>query len=110
MFLTIKVPRKFWRWEHPKNSGLWVSKSEIKFPLSLKSNDAALPRVDTIMRIAILRELDGCVINCLEDQNGNHVVQNCVESVPAEHLQLILDFFIDYVHSISTKSDGCGVT
>ena len=29
-------------------------------------------------QMAIARELDGNVIKCIEDQNGNHVIQKCI--------------------------------
>ncbi len=41
----------------------------------------------------IVRELDGHVLKCVKDQNGNHVVQKCIECVQPQALQFIIDAF-----------------
>lgn len=38
-------------------------------------------------------ELDGHVLKCVKDQNGNHVVQKCIECVDPKQLQFIIDAF-----------------
>ena len=40
-----------------------------------------------------MKELDGHLLKCVKDQNGNHVVQKCIECVPPAHLQFIVDGF-----------------
>ena len=40
-----------------------------------------------------MKELDGHVLKCVKDQNGNHVVQKCIECVEPKHLQFIIDAF-----------------
>ena len=40
-----------------------------------------------------MKELDGHVLKCVKDQNGNHVVQKCIECVDPKHLQFIIDAF-----------------
>ena len=40
-----------------------------------------------------MKELDGHVLKCVKDQNGNHVVQKCIECVDPNHLQFIIDAF-----------------
>ena len=45
------------------------------------------------MQVEIVKELDGHVIKCVKDQNGNHVVQKCIECVEPRHLQFIIDSF-----------------
>ena len=40
-----------------------------------------------------MRELDGHVLKCVKDQNGNHVVQKCIECVQPQALQFIIDAF-----------------
>ena len=40
-----------------------------------------------------MKELDGHVLKCVKDQNGNHVVQKCIECVESKHLQFIIDAF-----------------
>lgn len=57
----------------------------------------ALETVSKVTQITIVHELEGSVIKCVKDQNGNHVVQKCVECVPAEHLDFIIDAFKDNV-------------
>ncbi len=51
------------------------------------------------------RELDGNVLKCVRDQNGNHVVQKCIESVAPEHLQFIVDAFHGQVNLIRSFID-----
>ncbi len=33
------------------------------------------------------------MLKCVKDQNGNHVVQKCIECVDPLHLQFIIDSF-----------------
>ena len=40
-----------------------------------------------------MRELDGHVLRCVKDQNGNHVVQKCIECVDPPALQFIISAF-----------------
>ena len=35
----------------------------------------------------------GNVVKCVKDQNGNHVVQKCIETVDPTCLQFIIDSF-----------------
>ena len=41
----------------------------------------------------IIAELEGNVLKCVKDQNGNHVVQKCIECVDPLHLQFIIESF-----------------
>ena len=41
----------------------------------------------------LVRELDGHVLKCVKDQNGNHVVQKCIECVDPSSLQFIIGAF-----------------
>ena len=45
------------------------------------------------LQVEIVKELDGHVLRCVKDQNGNHVVQKCIECVEPRHLQFIIDDF-----------------
>lgn len=49
----------------------------------------------------IVRELDGHVLKCVKDQNGNHVVQKCIECVQPQALQFIIDAFKGQVRWMS---------
>ena len=40
-----------------------------------------------------MNELDSHVLKCVKDQNGNHVVQKCIECVDPKHLHFIIDAF-----------------
>ena len=42
----------------------------------------------------ILQELEGQVLKCVKDQNGNHVVQKVIERVEPARLQFIIDAFV----------------
>ena len=52
-----------------------------------------LLRASTCWQVEIVKELDGHLIKCVKDQNGNHVVQKCIECVPPNNLQFIIDAF-----------------
>ncbi|XP_047313825.1 pumilio homolog 1-like [Impatiens glandulifera] len=54
-------------------------------------------------------ELEGHVMRCVRDQNGNHVIQKCIECVPEEHIQFIVTTFFDQVVTLSTHPYGCRV-
>jgi len=43
------------------------------------------------------------------DQNGNHVVQKCIETVEPSCLQFIIESFKGQVYSLSTHPYGCRV-
>lgn len=51
------------------------------------------PRSLNLFQSDIVRELDGHVLKCVKDQNGNHVVQKCIECVQPQALQFIIDAF-----------------
>ncbi|MGH0133096.1 UNVERIFIED_CONTAM: hypothetical protein FKN15_046017 [Acipenser sinensis] len=57
----------------------------------------------------MVRELDGHVLKCVKDQNGNHVVQKCIECVQPHSLQFIIDAFKSQVFALSTHPYGCRV-
>lgn len=65
--------------------------------------------VDLDQKKKIVLELDGNVMRCVRDQNGNHVVQKCIECVPQEAIQFILSTFYDQVVTLSTHPYGCRV-
>lgn len=46
-----------------------------------------------LLQNEMVRELDGHVLKCVKDQNGNHVVQKCIECVQPHALQFIIDAF-----------------
>ena len=54
-------------------------------------------------------ELDGHVMRCVRDQNGNHVIQKCIECIPEDAIQFIIATFYDQVVTLSTHPYGCRV-
>ena len=54
-------------------------------------------------------ELDGHVMRCVRDQNGNHVIQKCIECVPESAIHFIVSTFFDQVVTLSTHPYGCRV-
>lgn len=51
----------------------------------------ALESLTSEQQQEIVRELDGHVLKCVKDQNGNHVVQKCIERVDPHALQFIIN-------------------
>lgn len=69
----------------------------------------AIEVVDLDQKIEMVAELDGHVMRCVRDQNGNHVIQKCIECVPEDHIQFIITTFFDQVVTLSTHPYGCRV-
>lgn len=65
--------------------------------------------VDLDQKIKMVKELDGHVMRCVRDQNGNHVVQKCIECVPEENIGFIVSTFFGQVVTLSTHPYGCRV-
>lgn len=53
--------------------------------------------------------MDGSVLKCVKDQNGNHVIQKAIERVPAEHIQFIISAFHGQIYNLATHPYGCRV-
>ncbi|KKY28558.1 putative mrna binding protein pumilio [Phaeomoniella chlamydospora] len=71
----------------------------------------ALEHVLTDQQAALISELNtkGLVLECVMDQNGNHVIQKAIERVPTEHIQFIIDAFLGQVAQLATHAYGCRV-
>jgi len=61
-----------------------------------------------VCQVEIAKELDGNVLKCVKDQNGNHVVQKCIECIDPVHLSFITDAFKGQVCYFAHGS-GCEV-
>lgn len=48
-------------------------------------------------------------MRCVRDQNGNHVIQKCIECVPSERIGFIISAFRGQVASLSMHPYGCRV-
>lgn len=57
----------------------------------------------------LVREIEGNVLKCVKDQNGNHVIQKCIEKVPSGIIQFIVDSFAGQVYSLAIHPYGCRV-
>ena len=53
----------------------------------------ALESIPLEQQKLVISELEGNVLKCVKDQNGNHVVQKCIETVDPSCLQFIIDAF-----------------
>jgi len=57
----------------------------------------------------IVHELDGNILRCVKDQNGNHVIQKVIECLPRDQLEFIVGEFNGQVMQLSTHPYGCRV-
>ncbi|KAJ1389392.1 Pumilio RNA-binding repeat [Sesbania bispinosa] len=57
----------------------------------------------------MVAELDGHIMRCVRDQNGNHVIQKCIECVPEDAIHFIVSTFYDQIVTLSTHPYGCRV-
>lgn len=69
----------------------------------------AIEVVELDQQTQMVAELDGHVMRCVRDQNGNHVVQKCIECVPEDAIQFVVSTFYDQVVTLSTHPYGCRV-
>lgn len=65
--------------------------------------------VSSAQQVALISELEGNVLKCVKDQNGNHVIQKAVERVSAEEIRFIIDAFHGQVFALATHPYGCRV-
>eukprot|EP01016_Furgasonia_blochmanni_P012631 TRINITY_DN162_c0_g1_i10.p1 TRINITY_DN162_c0_g1~~TRINITY_DN162_c0_g1_i10.p1 ORF type:complete len:772 (-),score=151.26 TRINITY_DN162_c0_g1_i10:522-2837(-) len=57
----------------------------------------------------ILKELKSKVLDCIIDQNGNHVLQKCIECVHSSKLNFIIDEVTANINDLSFHAYGCRV-
>lgn len=65
--------------------------------------------VDVDQQSQMVSELSGAIMKCVRDQNGNHVIQKCIECVPQDRIQFIITSFYGQVVALSTHPYGCRV-
>eukprot|EP01064_Diplonema_japonicum_P025462 TRINITY_DN36892_c0_g1_i1.p1 TRINITY_DN36892_c0_g1~~TRINITY_DN36892_c0_g1_i1.p1 ORF type:complete len:657 (+),score=101.07 TRINITY_DN36892_c0_g1_i1:152-1972(+) len=68
----------------------------------------ALDLVPHELQQVVLSELQGHVPECVVDQNGNHVIQKCVECLPGQSA-FIIQSFLTRVDTLATHPYGCRV-
>jgi hypothetical protein len=69
----------------------------------------AIEVVNLDQQTKMVTELDGHIMRCVRDQNGNHVIQKCIECVPEDEIRFIVSTFYDQVVTLSTHPYGCRV-
>lgn len=69
----------------------------------------ALEVLEVDTQCSLISELDGNIMRCVRDQNGNHVVQKIIECVPTERIAGLIDNFLTCVVPLSTHPFGCRV-
>ena len=69
----------------------------------------ALERVLPEQQCSLIHELDRDVIDCVKDQNGNHVIQKAIEWVPSNDLQPIINAVLKDVKHLAFDKFGCRV-
>ena len=65
--------------------------------------------IELDQKTLLAQELDGHVIKCVHDQNGNHVIQKCIEHIPAEKIGFIVSALHGEVATLSVHPYGCRV-
>lgn len=48
-------------------------------------------RLLLIVKIEMAKELEGNIVKCIEDQNGNHVIQKCIECCDPKSIDFIVN-------------------
>lgn len=61
----------------------------------------ALEVLTPSQRDVVVNEVKPKVNECIEDSNGNHVIQKIVESISSEKVQFIIDSFKERVYEMS---------
>ncbi|XP_022716414.1 pumilio homolog 5 isoform X2 [Durio zibethinus] len=69
----------------------------------------ALEVIELDQKTQLVQELDGHIMKCVHDQNGNHVIQKCIERVPTDRIGFIISAFRGQVATLSTHPYGCRV-
>lgn len=77
--------------------------------LCLKLYLQAIEVIDLDQQTKMVAELEGHIMRCVRDQNGNHVIQKCIECIPQDAIQFIRTSFYDQVVMLSTHPYGCRV-
>ncbi|GJN36940.1 hypothetical protein PR202_gb25846 [Eleusine coracana subsp. coracana] len=60
-------------------------------------------------KIDIVHELNNYVMKCIGDQNGNHVIQKCIECVPEDHIPFVIQPILSEILVLCTHQYGCRV-
>lgn len=64
----------------------------------------ALEVVSPEQQMQLVKELEGHVLRCVKDQNGNHVIQKAIERVPFGNSLFIVEAFQGKVRLLRLSS------
>ncbi|KAF9598219.1 hypothetical protein IFM89_025920 [Coptis chinensis] len=103
--LSIVIPINKLSLPQSANADLTLVRSSSPLP----GDVMALEVVDVGQQTQMVAELDGSIMKCVRDQNGNHVIQKCIECVPQDRIQFIVSSFYGQVVALSTHPYGCRV-
>ncbi len=53
-------------------------------------------------KIEMAKELQGEIVKCIEDQNGNHVIQKCIECCDPKSIDFIVKYAFKQVKYLYT--------
>ena len=57
----------------------------------------------------LVSELQAHVLHCIYDQNGNHVIQKCIEKMPPHSIYFVIEPVLQNVYQLCIHSYGCRV-
>ena len=69
----------------------------------------AIECIELDQQIKLVQEFNGHVIESVFDQNGNHVIQKCIESIPYDAIRFMIISFFGQVKALSSHPYGCRV-
>ncbi|GAA0160062.1 RNA metabolism protein [Lithospermum erythrorhizon] len=69
----------------------------------------AIESIEVDLKIKLAGELEGHVLKCVQDKNGNHVIQKCIKHVPEHAIQFILSPILEQVRALCIHEYGCRV-
>ena len=78
-----------------------MTPSEFRKYVRPSSTPITVVVMTLFLQVELANELEGNVLKCVKDQNGNHVVQKCIECIDPKHLTFITDSFKGQVGPIS---------
>jgi len=61
------------------------------------------------IKIALVAEIKPWITNFIESQNANHVLQICIERVPPQHIDFLLEYFKTHYLNMCKHPFGCRV-
>ena len=67
------------------------------------------PPLSLPQQAVLLSELEGCIVNLIKDENGNHVVQKCVEYIDSSLLDPLVNALQGQVPDLCMHPFGCRV-